>query len=191
MKYKAGYRRVQFSKPTTEYQHQYAWKPSQMSPIITAAAVAKGKENEIPQEPLLAVESKSSSHQLKEMIQKRKGKKIKKQLETRKTLKEKNINNTNPISKPKRVNTLHNGHTLKVTVTEPVEQATHTELVPPLVKDLSSKKPRDHKRTHPLLTEYQSQFNPKDRLLEVLAVRAGDTTKDLVSVNGMRIAIIR
>ena len=36
LKYKAGYRRVQFSMPT-EYQLQYCWKSQKQSPMIQAA----------------------------------------------------------------------------------------------------------------------------------------------------------
>lgn len=228
MRYKAGYRR-QTPYPATEYQYQYAWKPSQMggvsSPVMAAAA--KTKENKAPPSTLIKEKSKKQSKESDKKQQrilkdsnvlpdeKRKGPTSGKleattahdkfncptihdtHKDTEKPVTHEGTNKllhsqtleptTTSNKKGKKVKTQQNGHTIKMTDTDLKEK--NKEKQAPLRTGVGWGKHHQVNPTHPLITEYRAQFDPKYRVSKdedekTISSVAGKTHEENIPMKG-------
>ena len=230
MRYKVGYRRAD-SYPATEYQYQYAWKPSQMegvSPIMAAATIAQ--ENRIPPAALKAKKQgemkqrrilKDSNVMEREDKNKEKHPALEKLKVTgteRQPTKPSNDeggsqqpalhegpplhDGTRPYQplgsmttnkKGKKVKTHQDGHTVKMIDTGPHKKYKEP---PPITDPAPVKKTKEkhkgrggeHTSSHPLVTEYRAQFDPKykpSKNEDVPISASGMSYREEVPIKGM------
>ena len=152
MKYKAGYRRVQFMP--TEYQFHYGWKSNSSSPLLEAAQNIKEKKK-------MDEGSSQKSHNLN---QKRSGKENREQPQVKfktkklqkKYNKEMEVIDTTPVTE-----TID-----KASLNDDPHTITHHDSHIPsqdtaVPKDDQTTKSRKRSPTYPFITEYQANFNPK------------------------------
>lgn len=231
MRYKVGYRR-ETPYPATEYQYQYAWKPSQMgrvsSPVMAAAA--KTKENKVPPSTLIKEKSKKQSKESDKKQQRilkdsnvlpyeeRRGPTSGKleattahakfncptihdtHKDTKKPVTHEGTNKllhsqtpeptTTSNKKGKKVKTQQNGHTIKMTDTDLKEKSKEKQA--PLRTGVGGGKHHQANPTHPLITEYRAQFDPKYRVSKdedekTISSVAGKTHEENIPMKGIDI----
>lgn len=149
MKYKAGYRRVQFMP--TEYQFNFGWKTNPSSPLIEAAQnIKERKDKTSPTQKSLQNRQGQKDESDKENRRQSKKKQDRLQKGFEKKMKTAAMQDNKPTDSTK--------NSVKKETKEYVTTATNTDGT---TTDTEPTKSRKRSPTLPFITEYQAKYNPK------------------------------